>query len=94
MGVALAAALKRGTCASTLAMKPFMSVAPRPTIRLSLCVAVKGGLVQFCPATGTTSVCADSTMPGRSAGPMVARIDAFVPVTSGMRREAMPCRTK
>ena len=29
----VAAALKCGTCASTQAMKPFMSVAPRPTMR-------------------------------------------------------------
>ena len=39
----------------------------------------KGSDVQAWPSTGTTSVWPDSTMPGTSAGPMVAQRLAFRP---------------
>ena len=53
----------RGTNASPMAEKLFMSVAPRPYSRSPLTVAVNGSESQGWPSTGTTSVWPERTMP-------------------------------
>ena len=68
----------------------FMSVAPRPNSLPSRCTTVNGSLVQLWPSVGTTSVCADSMMPGRSLGPIEAKRLAFCPLESGTTMQANP----
>ena len=55
------------------------------------CASVKGSLVHFCPATGTTSVWPERTIPPSTIGPIVASSAALSPAALGARSTSTPC---
>jgi hypothetical protein len=83
-----------GTAASTMPTNDFMSAEPRPRSRSSRSTPAQGSTLQDWPSTGTTSVCPDSTMPGRRGSPIVANRFAFALSSSCVSRHAMPCASR